>query len=38
MAEELDAFRKSRQAANPELTLTQMYNVREAIREKSTAR
>ena len=31
-AEELDAHRKARQAAHPRLTLTQMYNVLEAIR------
>ena len=30
--ENLDAFRKARQAEHPRLTLTQMYNVREAIR------
>ncbi len=30
--EELDAFRKARQAEHPRLTLTQMYNVRERIR------
>ena len=30
--ESLDAFRKARQAEHPRLTLTQMYNVREAIR------
>lgn len=30
--EELDAFRKARQAEHSRLTLTQMYNVREAIR------
>jgi len=33
VAEELDALRKTQQAAHPGLTLTQMYNVREAIRE-----
>lgn len=33
VAEELDAFRKTQQAAHPGLTLTQMYNVREAIKE-----
>lgn len=31
--EELDAFRKARQAEHPRLTLTQMYNVREALRQ-----
>ncbi|MDZ4761695.1 MAG: type IIL restriction-modification enzyme MmeI [Alphaproteobacteria bacterium] len=30
--EELDAFRKARQTEHPRLTLTQMYNVREALR------
>ena len=30
--EQLDAFRKNRQAEHPHLTFTQMYNVREAIR------
>jgi hypothetical protein len=30
--ERLDAFRKARQAEHPGLTLTQMYNVREALR------
>jgi hypothetical protein len=30
--EDLDAFRKARQAEHPRLTLTQMYNVREALR------
>jgi hypothetical protein len=30
--ERLAAFRKARQAEHPRLTLTQMYNVREAIR------
>ncbi|MBA3518975.1 MAG: hypothetical protein H0T75_15365 [Rhizobiales bacterium] len=30
--EELDAFRKARQAEHPGLTLTQMYNVREKLR------
>jgi hypothetical protein len=32
IAEELDAFRKSRQAEHPKLTLTQMYNVLEKLK------
>ncbi|MBB5754047.1 class I SAM-dependent DNA methyltransferase [Prosthecomicrobium pneumaticum] len=32
VAEELDAFRKARQAEHPRLTLTQMYNVLEKLR------
>jgi hypothetical protein len=32
VAEELDAFRKSRQAEHPKLTLTQMYNVLEKLK------
>jgi hypothetical protein len=32
VAEELDAFRKARQAAHPDLTLTQMYNVLEKLK------
>lgn len=32
LAERLDAFRKERQDAHPQLTLTQMYNVLEALR------
>jgi hypothetical protein len=32
IAEELDAFRKARQAEHPDLTLTQMYNVLEKLR------
>ena len=32
IAEELDAFRKQRQAAHPKLTLTQMYNVLEKLK------
>lgn len=32
VAEELDAFRKARQAVHPRLTLTQMYNVLEKLR------
>lgn len=35
--EELDAFRKARQAEHPHLTLTQMYNVREKLRGTSRA-
>ncbi|WP_184446368.1 class I SAM-dependent DNA methyltransferase [Rhodospirillum centenum] len=33
LGERLDSFRKERQAAHPDLTLTQMYNVLERLRE-----
>lgn len=36
VAEELDAFRKERQKEHPSLTLTQMYNVLEKLRDKTT--
>ncbi|MDQ0512809.1 class I SAM-dependent DNA methyltransferase [Ancylobacter amanitiformis] len=36
VAEELDAFRKARQAEHPRLTLTQMYNVLEKLRAGAT--
>ncbi len=38
VAEELDAFRKSRQAEHPKLTLTQMYNVLEKLKAMEAAR
>jgi hypothetical protein len=38
VAEELDAFRKSRQAEHPKLTLTQMYNVQEKLKAMEAAR
>ncbi len=38
VAEELDAFRKARQAAHPKLTLTQMYNVLEKLKAMEAAR
>ncbi|MBM6596614.1 type IIL restriction-modification enzyme MmeI [Microvirga pudoricolor] len=38
VAEELDAFRKSRQAEHPKLTLTQMYNVLEKLKVMEAAR
>jgi hypothetical protein len=38
VAEELDAFRKARQAEHPKLTLTQMYNVLEKLRAMEVAR
>lgn len=34
LGEELDSHRKARQAAHPDLTMTQMYNVLEALRER----
>jgi hypothetical protein len=37
VAEELDAFRKSRQAEHPKLTLTQMYNVLEKLKAMEAA-
>ena len=37
VAEELDAFRKSRQAEHPKLTLTQMYNVLEKLKAMAAA-
>jgi hypothetical protein len=38
VAEELDAFRKARQAEHPKLTLTQMYNVLEKLKAMAAAR
>ena len=38
VAEELDAFRKERQAEHPKLTLTQMYNVLEKLKTIAAAR
>jgi hypothetical protein len=38
VAEELDAFRKARQAEHPRLTLTQMYNVLEKLKAMEAAR
>jgi hypothetical protein len=37
VAEELDAFRKARQAEHPKLTLTQMYNVLEKLKAVEAA-
>ncbi|UVF20827.1 class I SAM-dependent DNA methyltransferase [Microvirga terrae] len=37
VAEELDAFRKARQAEHPKLTLTQMYNVLEKLKAMEAA-
>ena len=37
VAEELDAFRKARQAEHPKLTLTQMYNVLEKLKAMAAA-